>query len=103
MNHERATLRDADGIEQEFDLWTTCFTARELRLMAAAGGLVVESVSGVAPGKYGDDAPRLEHPELLLIGAHGLRAVARRGRQVTCSGRCAAAGKAVAPVGRTST
>jgi SAM-dependent methyltransferase len=69
VNHERATLRDANGVEQEFDLWTTCFTPRELRLMAAAAGLVVESVSGVAPGKYGDDAPRLEHPELLLLAA----------------------------------
>ncbi|MDQ1533025.1 MAG: hypothetical protein QOF28_786 [Actinomycetota bacterium] len=72
VNHERATLRDAQGAEKEFDLWTTCFTARELRLMATAAGLVVEAVSGVAPGKYGDDAPRLEHPELLLLAArHG--------------------------------
>ena len=72
VNHERATLRDADGVEKEFDLWTTCFTVRELRLMAAAAGLVVDTVSGVAPGKYGDDAPRLEHPELLLVAArHG--------------------------------
>ena len=71
VNHERATLRDADGAEREFDLWTTCFTARELRLMAGAAGLVVESVSGVAPGKYGDDAPRLEHPELLLLAVRG--------------------------------
>jgi SAM-dependent methyltransferase len=69
VNHERATLRDADGNEQQFDLWTTCFTARELRLMATAAGLVVESVSGVAPGKYGARKPTLEHPELLLLAA----------------------------------
>src|SRR4029079_12064094 len=69
VNHERATLRDESGAEQEFDLWTTCFTARELRLMDTADGLVVESVSGVTPGKYGDDAPSLEHPELLLVAA----------------------------------
>jgi len=69
VNHERATLRDAAGAEKEFDLWTTCFTPRELRLMAAAAGLVVDSVSGVAPGNYGDDPPRLEHPELLLVAA----------------------------------
>jgi SAM-dependent methyltransferase len=69
VNHERATLRDAQGAEKEFDLWTTCFTARELRLMAGAAGLAVESVAGVSPGKYGDDAPRLEHPELLLVAA----------------------------------
>ena len=28
--HERSTVRDADGAEREFDLWTTCFTPREL-------------------------------------------------------------------------
>ena len=69
VNHERATLRDAQGVEKEFDLWTSCFTARELRLMAVAAGLGVESVSGVSPGKYGDDPPRLDHPELLLVAA----------------------------------
>jgi SAM-dependent methyltransferase len=69
VNYERATLRDSRGAEQEFDLWTTCFTARELRLMAGGAGLTVESVAGVSPGKYGADAPRLEHPELLLVAA----------------------------------
>jgi SAM-dependent methyltransferase len=69
VHHERATLRDPDGVEREFDLWTTCFTPRELRLMATAAGLVVDSVSGVSPGKYGVDAARLEHPELLLLAA----------------------------------
>jgi SAM-dependent methyltransferase len=67
VNHERATLRDPCGAEREFDLWTTCFTPRELRLMAAAAGLAVRSVSGVAPGKYGLDSAGLEHPELLLL------------------------------------
>jgi SAM-dependent methyltransferase len=71
VHHERATLRDPDGVEQEFDLWTTCFTPRELRLMAAAAGLVVDSVSGVAPGRYGDDPPRVDHPEILLVATRG--------------------------------
>ncbi len=65
--HEVATVRDPDGNEKEFDLWTTCFTARELELLAAASGLVVDSVHGVAPGGYGTQAPSLEHPELLLL------------------------------------
>jgi SAM-dependent methyltransferase len=71
VHHERATLRDPDGIEQDFDLWTTCFTPRELRLMATAAGFTVESVSGVAPGRYGDDHPDLEHPEILLLAQRG--------------------------------
>jgi SAM-dependent methyltransferase len=67
VHHERATLRDAEGKEKQFDLWTTCFTPRELRLLARAAGLTVESVSGVAPGRYRADPPEIEHPELLLL------------------------------------
>jgi SAM-dependent methyltransferase len=67
VHHERATLRDPDGTERDFDLWTTCFTPRELRLLATAAGLVVDSIAGVAPGRYGDDQPALEDPELLLL------------------------------------
>jgi len=65
--HELATVRDPEGAEREFDLWTTCFTGRELELLAAGAGLAVDRVAGVAPGKYGADAPTLSHPELLLI------------------------------------
>jgi SAM-dependent methyltransferase len=67
VHYERATLRDPQGTERDFDLWTTCFTPRELRLLASAAGLAVESVAGIAPGKYGDDPPAIEHPELLLL------------------------------------
>ena len=66
--HERSTLRGAQGDEREFDLWTTCFTARELRLLAARAGLEVEHLSGVAPGRYRVAQPDLESPELLLVG-----------------------------------
>src|SRR5262245_56772181 len=65
--HERSTVRDPDGAEGEFDLWTTCCTGRELELLARAAGLEVDAVAGVAPGRYGTDAPTLEHPELLLL------------------------------------
>jgi SAM-dependent methyltransferase len=67
VNHETATLRDPEGVEQAFDLWTTCFTPRELNLMASAAGLAVDQLSGVAPGHYGDDRPTLQHPEVLLL------------------------------------
>ena len=67
VNHELATLRNEQGTEVERDLWTTCFTGRELELLAAGAGLAVDRVAGVAPGKYGADTPTLSHPELLLI------------------------------------
>jgi SAM-dependent methyltransferase len=65
--HERATLRNEEGVEQVFDAWTTCFTARELELLAERAALDVEGVYGVTPGGYGTAAPTLEHPELLLL------------------------------------
>jgi len=67
VNHERATLRDDHGDERDFDLWTTCFTARELRLLAAAAELTVEAVYGVTPGDYAARPPAFDRPELLLI------------------------------------
>ena len=65
--HELATVRDPEGAETEFDLWTTCFTARELELLAAAAGLEGVVVHGVTPGAYRARAPTLDHHELLLL------------------------------------
>lgn len=66
--HEVATVRNDVGEEHPFDLWTTCFTARELTLLADLHGLALDGVHGVAPGAYARTAPTLDHPELLLVG-----------------------------------
>jgi SAM-dependent methyltransferase len=65
--HEHATVRNEDGVEKVFDAWTTCFTARELELLARRARLDVDGVYGVTPGRYGTAPPTLEHPELLLL------------------------------------
>jgi len=67
--HERAVARDGDGVEREFDLWTTCCTPRELELLARGAGLDVRAVHGVAPGRYAACSPGLHHPELLLLAS----------------------------------
>jgi SAM-dependent methyltransferase len=67
INHERAALRDAAGNEETFDLWTTCFTPRELALLARVAGLEVDGCYGVAPGAYSKAAPSLATPESLLL------------------------------------
>lgn len=67
VNHEVATVKSESGDDRDFDLWTTCFTPRELRLMAARAGLVVESLWSVTPGDYAARPPDLEHPEWLLV------------------------------------
>jgi SAM-dependent methyltransferase len=67
VNHETATLRDPDGNERGFDLWTTCFTPRELRLLAHAAGLTVDAVYGVSPGQYATTPPSIDRHEHLLL------------------------------------
>lgn len=66
--HEHATVRGPDGRERVFDLWTTCFTARELRLLAREVGVDDVRISGVTPGDYARRPPALDRPELLLTG-----------------------------------
>jgi SAM-dependent methyltransferase len=65
--HEIAVRNDA-GQERPFDLWTTCFTARELTLLAQLHGVEVQGVYGVAPGRCCDEPLTLDDPELLLVG-----------------------------------
>jgi len=65
--HEVAAVRGRDGDDAPFDLWTTCFTARELELLARASGLDAVAVHGVTPGAYRRQAPTLDHHELLLV------------------------------------
>lgn len=67
VNHERAEVRNPAGEPAEFDLWTTCFTPRELRFIAAQAGLAVNAIWSVAPGSYERRPPDLAHPEFLLV------------------------------------
>jgi SAM-dependent methyltransferase len=67
VNHEHTEVRDPTGAIAPAELWTTCFTPRELRLLAQAVGLVADQVWSVAPGDYRRRPPDLEHPELLLL------------------------------------
>ena len=67
VNHERTSLKDEHGVEESFDLWTSCFTPRELRLLAGAAGLVPRHIWSVTPGAYRADPPTTETPELLLV------------------------------------
>ncbi|MGH9022851.1 MAG: class I SAM-dependent methyltransferase, partial [Acidimicrobiia bacterium] len=67
VNYERTVLRSETGEEMEGDLWTTCYTPRELRLMAGICGLEVLHLSSVTPGEYALRPIDMERPELLLI------------------------------------
>jgi len=65
--HERTDVRDPSGRAETVDLWTGCYTPRELRLLFAHAGLVVDAISSVEPGAYGNEPPTIESPEYLVI------------------------------------
>ncbi len=69
VNHERTVVLDERGDPMETDLWTSCFTPRELRLLAASAGLTVDGIYSVTPGRYGANPPDLDHPELLVLAS----------------------------------
>lgn len=67
VNHERTEIRDEAGVAIETSLWTGCYTPRELRLLCAAHGLRVDSVSSVEPGAYRLAAPTVDTAEYLVL------------------------------------
>lgn len=67
VNHERTELLDADGAQAEADLWTTCYTPRELRLLAERVGLGVDHIWSVTPGGYTRSEPTIDSHEFLLV------------------------------------
>ena len=67
VHRETTEVRDPAGVAAEVNLWTTCFTPRELRLMCAAVGLTVESLHAAEPGNWTPRPPDLASPEFLVI------------------------------------
>jgi SAM-dependent methyltransferase len=67
VNHEHTEVRDGDGIAIPAELWTGCYTPRELRLILDRHGLTVDSISSVEPGAYGDDPPSADTAEFLVL------------------------------------
>ncbi len=67
VNHERTEVKDEAGTDAPADLWTTCYTPRELRLLARAAGLEPRHVWSVTPGAYAEDAPTIDSHEFLLV------------------------------------
>lgn len=68
VHHERTVLKDEAGAEASADLWTTCYTVRELGLLCERAELHVDAVWSVEPGRYQRQPPTIESPELLVIG-----------------------------------
>jgi SAM-dependent methyltransferase len=67
VNHERTHIKNLAGEEHEVDLWTGCYTPRELRLVCRDAGLEVRDVFSVDPGQYRREAPSVESSEFLVV------------------------------------
>jgi SAM-dependent methyltransferase len=67
VSRERTEVRSESGETMTADLWTGCYTPRELRLLLDRHGLDVRSISSVEPGAYGSSPATTESPELLAI------------------------------------
>ncbi|HEX9258211.1 MAG TPA: class I SAM-dependent methyltransferase [Acidimicrobiales bacterium] len=67
IDHEHTEVRDPEGRAKAVELWTGCYTPRELRLLLPTVGLQVDSIWSVTPGDYATVRPTIEAPELLVL------------------------------------
>lgn len=67
VHRERTSIKDESGADADVDLWTTCFTPRELRLLVDRVGLAVDGLWSVRPGEYDRRPPDLDHEEFLVV------------------------------------
>lgn len=66
VSHEVTEIRNTAGEVRQVDLWTGCYTPRELRLLLSQCGFTINSISSVEPGVYVEAPPTVESPEFLV-------------------------------------
>jgi len=67
-NHEQTEVHDANGEARPAELWTTCFTPRELWLLLQQVGVEPEAVHSVSSvGAYQPTAPTVDEPEFFCV------------------------------------
>ncbi|MSV57201.1 MAG: methyltransferase domain-containing protein [Actinobacteria bacterium] len=66
VSHEVTEIRNTAGEVRQVDLWTGCYTPRELRLLLSQCGFTINSISSVEPGVYVEAPPTVETPEFLV-------------------------------------
>lgn len=65
--HEVTEVRSETGEVRQVDLWTGCYTPRELRLLMRANGFEVRNLWSVDPGQYREQPPTTESSEYLVV------------------------------------
>lgn len=69
VSHEVTEVKDESGRGKDVDLWTGCYTPRELRLLMEKVGLETDHIYSVSPGEYLPVEPTVETPEFLLVAS----------------------------------
>jgi len=67
VSHETTDIRNEHGEVKQVDLWTGCYTPRELRLVFNLAGFDILNISSVEPGQYSNAECRTEVPEGLVV------------------------------------
>ena len=67
VSHEHSEVRNEKGEAKSIELWTGCYTPRELRILCRLAGLTVETISSVEPGDYQLATASTETAEFLVI------------------------------------
>lgn len=67
VSHETTDIRNELGEVKRVDLWTGCYTPRELRLVFNLAGFDILSISSVEPGQYSNADCSTESPEFLVV------------------------------------
>ena len=67
VSHETTDIRNELGEVKSVDLWTGCYTPRELRLVFNLAGFEILSISSVEPGQYSNAECSTESPEFLVV------------------------------------
>ena len=65
--HEHTEVRDQSGAAKAVELWTGCYTPKELRLLMRVAGLSVDAIHSVDPGAYRTERPTTESTEYLVL------------------------------------
>jgi SAM-dependent methyltransferase len=67
VSHETTDIRNELGEVRSVDLWTGCYTPRELRLVFSLAGFDILGISSVEPGQYSNAECSTESPEFLVV------------------------------------
>ena len=67
VSHETTDIRNELGEVKNVDLWTGCYTPRELRLVFNLAGFDIISISSVEPGQYSMAKCSTDLPEFLVV------------------------------------